>query len=135
MAGKMVTTGITDWLTWYLKNVQTSRGADSLYVGLYLNTTEPPVTATVAVGITELALTGYGRIQLLDADWTIAGDLATNVKKTFTAGVDWGAVYGWFLTNLPTGDGTLISVKHFSNGPFTVLNTKTIDVIPTYQGT
>ncbi len=132
MAGKLVTTGYVDILTWYLKNVQTSRSADSLYVGLYTDTTEPTIGAIIGTGLTELALTGYARIQLLDADWTVASDTATNLAKIFTAGVDWGNVYGSFICDTSAGAGTLISVKHFTNGPFNVLNTKTIEVTPTY---
>lgn len=132
MAGKFVTEGKIDHLTWYFKNVQISRGADSLYLGLYLNTTEPPIGATLSSGLTELALSGYARIQLLDADWTVTDDLAENVLKTFTAGEIWGDVYGSFLTNLPSGIGALIAVKHFTNGPFNVLNGKTIDITPKY---
>lgn len=133
MAGKLVTLGMTDILTYYFSNIQTSRGADSLYLGLYTDTTEPPITAALpATNITELALAGYARIQLLDADWTIVNDLATNVLKTFTAGVDWGNVYGSFLTNGPSGSTKLIAVKHFSNGPFNVLNGKTIDITPKF---
>ncbi len=134
MSGKMVTQGLTNLLTWYFKNSQISRGADSLYVGLYTNTTEPPIGATLASGLTELALGGYSRIQLIDADWQITDDLAENVLKTFTASVDWGNVYGSFLTDLPTGVGNLIAVKHFTNGPFNVLNGKTIDITPKYLG-
>lgn len=132
MSGKLVTLGQVDIATWYFKNSQISRGADSLYLGLYLNTTEPPIGATMVSGLTELALSGYSRIQLIDADWTIVNDLASNVIKTFTAGEDWGNIYGHFLTNLPTGAGTLIAVKHFTNGPFNVLNGKTIDITPKY---
>lgn len=133
MAGKLVTIGHIDILTWYFKNVQTSRVADSLYLGLYTDTTEPPIGAALpATDITELALGGYARIQLLDADWTVVNDLVTNVLKTFTASVDWGNVYGSFLTDGSTGASQLISVKHFSNGPFNVLNGKTIDVTPKF---
>lgn len=133
MAGKLVTIGHTDILTWYFKNVQTSRGADSLYMGLYTDTVEPPIGAALpATDITELALGGYARIQLLDADWTVVNDLVTNVLKTFTASVDWGDVYGSFLTDGSTGASQLIAVKHFSNGPFNVLNGKTIDVTPKF---
>ncbi len=134
MSGKMVTQGLANLLTWYFKNIQTSRGADSLYIGLYTDTTEPPIGATLSSGVTELALGGYARIQLLDADWTITDDLAANVLKTFTAAVDWGNVYGSFLTDLPTGIGNLIAVKHFTSGPFNVLDTKTIDITPKYLG-
>jgi len=130
MAGKMVTEGLVDLSTWYFGNDQSSRGADGLYLGLYTDTTEPPITATLSSGMTELALSGYGRIQLLDADFTIAASgQADNVLKTFTAAVDWGNVYGSFLCNISAGTGgELIAVKHFTSGPFNVLNGKTIDI-------
>lgn len=130
MAGKLIKEGQTNILTWYLKNVQTSRPADSLFLGLYTNTTEPPITATLASGLTELALAGYARIQLIDDDWTINVDQGDNVLKTFTAAEDWGNVYGSFITDLTSGIGKLIAVKHFTNGPFNVLNGKTIDITP-----
>ena len=133
MAGKLVTIGKTDVLTWYFKNVQTSRGTDSLYFGLYTDTIEPPITAALpATDITELALGGYARIQLLDADWTVISNLVTNALKTFTASIDWGDVYGSFLTDGLSGASQLIAVKHFSNGPFNVLNGKTIDLTPKF---
>ena len=130
MAGKLINEGKTNILTWYFPNIQTSRPADSLWLGLYTNTTEPPVTATLASGLTELAFAGYARIQLIDADWTVTLDQADNVLKTFTAAEDWGNVYGSFITDLVSGIGTLIAVKHFTNGPFNVLNGKTIDITP-----
>ena len=104
-----------------------------MYLGLYTDTVEPPITAALpATNIAELALAGYARIQLLDVDWTVVNDLASNVLKTFTAGVDWGNVYGSFLTDGASGASLLIAIKHFSNGPFSVLNGKTIDVIPKF---
>ncbi len=134
MAGKLVTVGHTNKLTWYFQNDQSSRVADSLYLGLYTDTTEPPITAELpATDITELGLGGYSRIQLLDADWTIIDDLATNLAKTFTATVDWGDVYGSFICDSSSGAGNLISVKHFTNGPFNVLNTKDIEITPKFQ--
>ena len=133
MAGKLVTLGYGDILTWYFKNDQSSRIADSLYLGLYTDTVEPPITAALpATNITELALAGYARIQLLDADWSYAADQVDNVIKTFTAAVDWGNVYGSFLCDGSAGASKLIAVKHFTNGPFNVLNGKTIDVTPKF---
>ena len=133
MAGKLVTLGHSDILTWYFKNDQSSRGADSIYLGLYTDTVEPPISAALpSTNIAELALAGYARIQLLDADMTVTGDLVENVLKTFTAGEIWGNVYGSFLTNGSAGASKLIAVKHFSNGPFNVLNGKTIDVTPKF---
>jgi hypothetical protein len=131
--GKLTDEGRIDVGTWYFKNDQSSRGADALYLGLYLNTTEPLQTATLASGLTELALTGYARIQLLDADWSNAANVFSNLIKTFTAGENWGNVYGYFICNVPSGtSGELVWVEHFSTGPFNVANTKTVDVTPKF---
>lgn len=128
MPGKIVNEGRTYLGLVGVKN-GTQRGADSWYLGLYLNTTEPLITATLASGLTELALTGYARIQLLDADWTNVVGVVTNLAKTFTAGEDWGNIYGYFITDVASGTaGDLIGVEHFSTGPFNIANTKTVDV-------
>lgn len=130
MGGKLTNEGEIDVISWYLKNDQTSRGADALYLGLYTDTTEPLETDTLAT-ITELALTGYARIQLLDADWSGAADVATNLAKTFTAGEAWGNIYGYFICNVSSGTaGELLFVEHFSTGPFNVANGKTIEITP-----
>lgn len=130
MGGKLTDEGENDVATWYMKNDQSSRGADGLYLGLYTDSTEPLETATLAT-ITELALTGYARIQLLDADWTITADVAQNIAKTFTAGEAWGNIYGYFICNIVSGTaGELIFVEHFSTGPFNVADTKTIEITP-----
>lgn len=130
MGGKLVDEGEIDVGTWYLKNIQTSRGADSLYLGLYLDTTEPLETDILAT-ITELALAGYARIQLMDADWSNTGNLFANIAKTFTGGEAWGNIYGYFICNVPSGTaGKLVAVEHFSTGPFNVANTKTIEITP-----
>ncbi len=128
MAGKLVTEGMV-----YLGLVGvengTQRGADSWYLGLYDDTTEPLITATLASGISELSKTGYARIQLADADWTNVAGVITNLAKTFTAGEDWGNVYGYFITDVASGTaGDLIGVEHFSTGPFNIADTKTLDV-------
>ncbi len=130
MGGKLTDEGENDVATWYVKNDQSSRGVDGLYLGLYTDSTEPLETATLAT-ITELALTGYARIQLLDADWTITDDVAQNIAKTFTAGEAWGNIYGYFICNIVSGTaGELIFVEHFSTGPFNVADTKTIEITP-----
>ncbi len=132
MGGKLVDEGEIDVGTWYLKNSQASRGADALYLGLYTDTTEPLETATLASGITELALTGYARIQLTDAGWSNVAGVFTNTEKTFTAGEAWGDIYGYLICNVSTGTaGELIYVEHFSTGPFNVANAKTVKITPT----
>ena len=131
----MVTEGITDYLTWYLKNVQTSRGADALYLGLYEDTVEPVIGSTLAT-ISEASGSGYSRIQLTDAGWTIVADTATHSEQIFTATADWTTdIYGSFICNVSTGTaGELICVKHGTSVPWSVLNTKTIAITPTLIG-
>lgn len=130
MAGKHINEGKNKAGIVYIKN-GTPRGADSLYLGLYLDTIEPLLTDTLST-ITELALTGYARIQLNDADWTVDSvGKSTNLKKTWTAGELWSNVYGYFITDVPSGTGGLLHwVEHFSDGPYTIQNGKTLDVTP-----
>ena len=55
-------------------------------------------------------------------------------EKTFTAaGADWVAVTGWFICNIiSTTWGTLICVESFSDGAKTVINGRTLKIIPTF---
>jgi len=112
--------GETDVGAVYLK--QSSRAA-GLYLGLYLDTSEPGETATLA-SITEISGNGYARIQLLDADWTEQATKGEykNLEKTFTAsGGNWGDVYGYFICDVASGtSGNLLAVENFSDGPYTV---------------
>lgn len=94
----------------------------SFYLGLYTApTTEPPEDIALS-GITEPSAGGYGRIQLQDADWTISGDLATHVQKTFScSGSAWGNVYGWFICDVASGTtGKVFAVGQFTDGPYNV---------------
>ncbi len=128
MGGKLVDEGEHDVLDQWIKRANL-RGADSLYLGLYDDTTEPLETATLASGISELSKTGYARIQITDANWTITADQAVAATKTFTAGEDWGNVYGYFICNIASGTGgLLLFVESFSTGAFNIANTKTLDV-------
>lgn len=129
--GNMVNEGFANLGTWYLKNSQSSRGANSLYVGLYTNTTKPLVTSTLASGLSELGLAGYSRIQISDGDWSNVLGLFTNLQKTFTAGEDWLAIYGAFICDIAAStSGLLIDVDHFTNGPFFIGNGLTFKVTP-----
>jgi hypothetical protein len=128
MAGKLVNEGRTYIGEVGIKN-GTQRGVNSWYLGLYLNTTEPLITATLASGLTELALTGYARIQLNDADWTNVVGVVTNIIKTFVAGEAWGDIYGYFICDVASGTaGDLICVEQFSTGPFNIADTQDLDV-------
>ncbi len=95
------------------------------YLGLYKNSSEPGEAATMA-DITEASApgtNGYARIQLADADWTEAAQgTFANVLKTFTCATSaWGNVHGYFITTTATGiSGKLITVEHFTDGPYDV---------------
>lgn len=105
-----------------------------LYLGLYLDATEPAEDATL-VSITEVTVAnGYARIALTPADWTeqaIKG-VFEQVQKTFTAnGGNWGDVCGYFLTDVASGTaGKLVSVEDFSDGPYTVNDGWSVKVTP-----
>jgi hypothetical protein len=106
----------------------------TFYLGLYTDAVEPAEGATLAT-IAELpVVNGYARIIINDADVTVVGNLATIAQKTFTAaGADWVAVTGWFICNIiSTTWGTLICVESFSDGAKTVINGRTLKIIPTF---
>lgn len=106
----------------------------TLYLGLYENTTEPAETATLATLTEQTSGTGYARIALTQANWTISGDTMTNLLKTFTAaGGDWGNQYGYFIGTTSDNTGKLLVVHHFTNGPFYVADTGSIDITPKLQ--
>lgn len=125
MPGKFTNEGENDCATKYIKN-----GYATLYLGLYTDTTEPAENATLSSGLTELVGTGYARISLASADWTITADVAENLQKTFTAGADWGNVYGYFIATSLDNSGLLLFVEHFSNGPYNITNGSTIKITP-----
>lgn len=105
-----------------------------LWVGLYTDDPEPAEDATLS-SITELAVAnGYARIALISSEWT---EQATKgeflqLQKIFEAnGGNWGDVYGYFLTNCASGTaGKLVSVEHFSDGPYTVNDGWIVKVTP-----
>ena len=110
----------------------TRGGSGNLYLGLYMDATEPAEDANLAT-ITEVpAANGYARIALADGDWNIADDLATHNQQTFTAnGGDWGNVTGYFICDAANGTvGNLIAVEHFSDGPYNVLDGLVVLVTP-----
>jgi len=105
------------------------------WLGLFENAVEPAEDA-VMTDITEQAVgLGYGRIQLLDAEWTeqaTKGEFK-NLEKTFTAnGGAWGDQYGYFITTAETGTaGKLLAVELFSDGPYAVNDGWSVKITPT----
>ncbi len=127
---KLTNEGENNLLNTYLKG--STRG--TFYLGLYTDAVEPEKDATLAT-IGELPVAnGYARIILNNTDWTVVGDLATHIQKTFTAsGGDWVNVTGWFICAIASGTyGPLICVESFSDGAKTILNGLTLKVIPTF---
>jgi len=94
----------------------------SFYLGLYTAPTSEPAEDITLSGLTEPSGNNYARIQLQDDDWTVSGDLATHVQKTFScSGGAWGNVYGWFICDVASGtSGKVFAVGHFADGPYNV---------------
>lgn len=105
-----------------------------LWVGLYLDTSEPAEDATLS-SISEVPVAnGYARIALVNTDWT---EQATKgeflqLQKIFTAnGGNWGDVYGYFITDCASGTaGKLESVENFTDGPYAVNDGWSVKVTP-----
>lgn len=131
---KLTDLGETQVLETYL--VGTARpGSGNLYLGLYTDVAEPGETANLA-SIAELPVaSGYARIALADAGWTVTDDLAEQPQKTFTAnGGNWGNVTGYFICDAANGNtANLIFVEQFSDGPYSVDDTMTCKVTPAIQ--
>lgn len=132
--GKATNAGRIQAATVYAKN-GSQRGVDSWYVGLYEDAAEPTIAALLTSDITEVSAPGYGRILLLDADWSVDSlGVATNLQKTFTASADWpNKVYGYFITDTASGLGSLeyVHTPLVAVSGVLVFDTKTIKVTPT----
>lgn len=104
-----------------------------LWVGLYLDATEPIEGDTLS-DLTEVPVANnYARISLAAGDWTEgAAGVFTQLQKTFTAtGGAWGDVYGYFITDCASGTaGNLVAVEDFSDGPYTVNDGWSVKVTP-----
>lgn len=116
MAGKWCTEGLNRILNILFEATAVDA---TLYLGLYTNTTEPVVGASLA-DVTEPSGGGYARLELTrGTDWTIAAALATAGVETFTSsGAAWGNVYGYFVASSSDNSGDLMLAEHFSDGPY-----------------
>ncbi len=118
----------------YVKN-GAQRAANSWYLGLYEDTSEPLITATLST-ITETTGAGYARIALNDADWTVdSTGKCTNIQKTFTPSADWAnKITGYFICNVASGTAGLLEfVEQSPVGDMTVLNGKPVKITPEIQ--
>ena len=102
-----------------------------LELGLFTNVS-PGETITEAT-ITEPTGTGYARINLVDASWSVVGDLASYAQQTFTGGAGgWtGSIQGYFINTKSSG-GTkrLYYVEVDPNGPYTINEGDTYKITP-----
>lgn len=112
------------------KRTHADRDAD-LELGLFTNAS-PDETITHAA-LTEPTGTGYARITLTDASWSISNDVASYAQQTFTGGAGgWtGSVRGYFINTKSSG-GTkrLVYIEVDSNGPYTINQNDTYKITP-----
>jgi hypothetical protein len=112
------------------QRIHADRDAD-LELGLFTNVA-PGETITEAT-ITEPTGTGYARITLTDASWSVVGDLASYAQQTFTGGVGgWtGSIQGYFIaTKSAGGTKRLLYVEVDGNGPYTINENDTYKITP-----
>lgn len=93
---------------------------EDLVLRLYSNNVTPS-EADVAGTYTEVTGGGYASVTLVPANWGITpGDptqaLHPEIIFTFTGSI--GNVYGYFLTQVTSGD--LMWAERFTNGPFNI---------------
>lgn len=112
------------------KRTHVDRDAD-LELGLFTNVA-PGETITHAT-ITEPTGTGYARITLTDASWSVTNDVASYAQQTFTGGAGgWtGSIQGYFIcTKSAGGTKRLLYVEVDGNGPYTIAENDTYKITP-----
>ena len=106
------------------------RDAD-LELGLFTNVA-PGETITHAA-LTEPTGTGYARITLTDASWSIPASVASYAQQTFTGGAGgWtGSIQGYFIaTKAAGGTKRIVHIEVDANGPYTIAENDTYKVTP-----
>lgn len=101
----------------------------TLELGLFTNVA-PGETITEAT-ITEPTGTGYARIILTDASWSVTGGVASYAQQTFTGGAGgWtGSVQGYFIASVGTTQ-RLVVIEVDGNGPYTIAENDTYKITP-----
>lgn len=103
----------------------------TLELGLFTNSA-PGETITEAA-ITEPTGTGYARIVLTDASWSVTGATGSYAQQTFTAGAGgWtGSIQGYFIASVSSG-GTqrILFIEVDGNGPYTLNAGDTYKITP-----
>lgn len=110
---------------------------ENLVLCLYKSNTTPGETDVLGT-YTEADFTGYSRITLTGASWTVTGGApssAAYAEQTFTstAGSQNQDVYGYYLKRLGSND--LVYAERFSDGPYHIANNgDAVKVAPTITG-
>lgn len=103
----------------------------TLELGLFTNASVSETTTHA--DLTEPTGTGYARIVLTDASWSVAGDLASYAQQTFTGGAGgWsGNIQGYFINTVSSG-GTkrLLHIEVDANGPYVLNENDTYKITP-----
>lgn len=103
----------------------------TLELGLFTNSSPGE---TIAHGsLTEPTGTGYARIVLTDASWSVTNDVASYAQQTFTGGAGgWtGSIQGYFIATVSSG-GTkrILAIEVDGNGPYTINENDTYKITP-----
>lgn len=103
--------------------------AATLELGLFTNAA-PGETITEAT-ITEPSGTGYARITLTDASWSVVAGVASYAQQTFTGGAGgWtGSIQGYFIASVGTAQ-RLVVIEVDGNGPYTINENDTYKITP-----
>lgn len=103
--------------------------AATLELGLFTNVS-PTETITEAT-ITEPTGTGYARIVLADASWSVTGGVASYAQQTFTGGAGgWaGSIQGYFIASVGVVQRLLV-VEIDASGPYTISENDTYKITP-----
>ena len=110
------------------KNGDVDRGTD---LELMLFTNVAPGETITAATLTEPTGTGYARINLTDASWSVSGDQASYAQQTFTAGAGgWtGSVQGYAIVTKGTTP-RIVAIEVDASGPYTFAEGDTYKVTP-----
>lgn len=97
-------------------------------IRLFTAPASTPPESAVYTDFTQPSGNGYVAATLTrGTDWSVAGDEATALQKTFTAaGGSWGNVYGYFIC-VPTSHEVMCS-EIFSDGPYNIVDGGSVKV-------
>lgn len=128
MAGILPNEGETLVANLVFKNADVDRGTN-MQLLLFTNSTIDE-TITEAT-LTEPTGTGYARITLTDASWTVTGDTASYAEQTFTGGAGgWtGSIYGYAIVTTGTTP-RIVAIETDPSGPYTINENDTYKITP-----